>query len=95
MEKVLVSSCLLGDPVRFNGGDAKVASRIIENWIAQMRVVSICPELRGGFSVPRPPAEIIGMNGFSVLDGFAVVLDDRSAVNNAVFADEGARIHYG
>ena len=77
MEKVLVSSCLLGNPVRFNGGDAKVASSIIENWIAQARVVSICPELLGGFSVPRPAAEIIGMNGFAVLDGFAAVLDDR------------------
>lgn len=77
MEKVLVSSCLLGEPVRYNGSDAKVASRIIESWIAEARVISVCPEKLGGFSVPRPPAEIIGMNGFAVLDGFAAVLDDR------------------
>src|SRR5580692_3128691 len=77
MEKVLVSSCLLGNPVRYNGQDAKVKSQIIEKWTAQGRVIPVCPELSGGGSVPRPPAEIIGMNGFAVLDGFAVVLDDR------------------
>lgn len=77
MEKVLISSCLLGSPVRYNGNDAKVASEIIEKWVAEGRAVSICPELSGGLGVPRPPAEIIGVNGFAVLDGFAAVLDDR------------------
>ncbi len=80
MEKVLVSSCLLGDPgVRYNGQHAKVGSGIIERWIAEGRVVSVCPELSGGCSVPRPPAEIIGANGYAVLDGFAAVLTDRGA----------------
>jgi uncharacterized protein YbbK (DUF523 family) len=77
MQKVLISSCLLGDPVRYNGKDAKVESTIIERWIEEGRVVSICPELSGGLHIPRSPAEIIGTGGFSVLDGFAVVLDDR------------------
>jgi uncharacterized protein YbbK (DUF523 family) len=79
MEKVLISSCLLGSPVRYNGVAAKVSSEIIDRWITEGRTISICPELSGGFGTPRPPAEIIGVNGFAVLDGFAAVLDDRGA----------------
>lgn len=77
MQKILVSSCLLGQKVRHSGQAAKVESEIIERWIAEGRVISICPEVSAGLGVPRPAAEIIGMNGFSVLDGFAVVLDNR------------------
>jgi uncharacterized protein YbbK (DUF523 family) len=76
MEKVLISSCLLGNPVRYNGQDAKVESEIINKWLAEGRAISVCPEL---FAIPRPPAEIIGANGYAVLDGFAVVLDDRGS----------------
>jgi uncharacterized protein YbbK (DUF523 family) len=77
MQKILVSSCLLGEKVRYSGQAAKVENEIIDRWMAEGRVVSICPEVRAGLGVPRPAAEIIGMNGFAVLDGFAVVLDDR------------------
>jgi uncharacterized protein YbbK (DUF523 family) len=75
MEKVLISACLLGDRVRYTGGDAKIESVVVDRWIAEGRVVSLCPEVSGGLPVPRPPAEIIGASGFAVLDGFAVVLD--------------------
>ena len=57
----------------------KLSSEIVDRWVAEGRVVSVCPEISGGFDVPRPAAEIIGMNGFAVLDGFAAVLDDRGA----------------
>lgn len=76
MEKVLISACLLGDRVRYHGVDAKIESTIIEQWVAEGRVISVCPEVSGGLPVPRPPAEIIGANGFAVLDSFAVVLDE-------------------
>jgi uncharacterized protein YbbK (DUF523 family) len=79
MEKVLISSCLLGDPVRYNGGSCKLESEIVKRWIEEGRVVSVCPEMSAGFGVPRPPAEIIGNNGYAVLDGFGAVLDDRGA----------------
>ena len=81
MQKILISACLLGEKIRFNGEDAKVENAagrgILAKWMAEGRLVSTCPELSAGFRVPRPPAEIIGMNGFAVLDGFAAVLDDR------------------
>lgn len=75
MERVLVSACLLGQPVRYHGGHEKLESKTIDKWIDEGRVVSLCPEVLGGRSVPRPPAEIIGTSGFAVLDGFAAVID--------------------
>jgi uncharacterized protein YbbK (DUF523 family) len=38
------------------------------------RAVAVCPELLGGFSTPREPAEIIGGTGEDVLDGKARVV---------------------
>ena len=77
MEKVLVSACLLGDRVRYHSVDAKTESALVDEWMAEGRIVSFCPEVSGGLAVPRAPAEIIGANGFAVLDGFAAVLDDE------------------
>jgi uncharacterized protein YbbK (DUF523 family) len=70
---ILVSSCLAGLEVRYNGThslDNKIRKLIEEN-----KAISICPELLGGFSTPREPAEIIGGNGEDVLDGKAKVIE--------------------
>ena len=48
MIKVLVSSCLLGEAVRYHGGDARLASDILDRWHAEGRLVPICPETAGG-----------------------------------------------
>ena len=57
-EKLLVSACLLGRPVRYDGRDKRLASAVLERWAAEGRLVAICPELAGGLAVPRAPAEI-------------------------------------
>jgi len=75
MERVLISACLLGDPVRYNGEGARVEDLIITRWISDGRVVAVCPELTAGFGVPRPAAEIIGIGGAAVLDGVARVIE--------------------
>ncbi|HSP14930.1 MAG TPA: DUF523 domain-containing protein [Thermoanaerobaculia bacterium] len=76
MQSVLVSACLLGEPVRYNGGDKLIDHAILQRWLREGRVVSFCPEVAGGLSVPRPPAEIInGAGGLSVLAGNAAVID--------------------
>lgn len=52
--KVLVSACLLGMPCRYDGtskADPKVLS-LNYDW------VPVCPEVAGGLTTPRPPAEI-------------------------------------
>lgn len=70
---ILVSSCLAGLEVRYNGThclDHKISKLIEEN-----KAIPVCPELLGGFSTPREPAEIIGGNGDDVLDGKAKVVE--------------------
>lgn len=91
MEKVLISACLLGEPVRYHGGHAKIENQILATWVAEGRVIAICPEVSAGRGVPRLPAEIIGANGFSVLDGFAVVVDSEGT-DLTLEVLEGARM---
>jgi uncharacterized protein YbbK (DUF523 family) len=71
--RVLVSACLLGEKVRYNGADAASGSSILQDWMREGRVVPFCPEVAGGLGVPRPPAEIQGGGGATVLDGVARV----------------------
>lgn len=74
MIRVLVSACLLGERVRYNGADAAASSPILSEWLASGRVVPFCPEVAGGLGVPRPAAEIRGPGGRSVWDGTARVV---------------------
>ena len=60
LERILVSSCLLGERVRYDGADANAASAALDRWQAEGRLVPFCPEVAGGLPVPRPPAEIDG-----------------------------------
>ncbi|MEU7909300.1 DUF523 domain-containing protein [Actinoplanes sp. NPDC049118] len=73
MLKVLVSGCLGGVPIRFNGTGVQASSPIWRQWAAEGRLVALCPELAVGFPVPRPPAEIVGGSAADVLDGRARV----------------------
>lgn len=76
MESVLVSSCLLGEAVRYNGGDKRCEHEILARWLREGRVVAVCPEVAGGLPVPRPPAEIVDPSGGAgVLLGKASVMD--------------------
>ena len=75
MNKILVSSCLLGEAVRYDGKDHLLKNKILEQWIRQNSVVSFCPEVAGGMSIPRIAAEIIDGDGHDVLAGTASVLD--------------------
>ncbi len=70
---ILVSACLAGLEVRYNGThclDFRISKLIEEN-----KAITVCPELLGGFSIPREPAEIIGGTGEDVLDGKAKVIE--------------------
>ena len=58
MEKILISACLLGERVRYHGGDARIAHPIVRRWNDEGRLVALCPEVTGGLTTPRPAAEI-------------------------------------
>lgn len=57
-DKILVSACLLGEKVRYDGGSQLIINEILDVWRAEGRIVSLCPEVVGGLSIPRQPAEI-------------------------------------
>ncbi|WP_285419107.1 DUF523 domain-containing protein [Pseudomonas sp. efr-133-TYG-5] len=89
MQKILVSRCLLGHRVRYDGG-ASGPFAVLERWIAEGRVVPLCPEVAGGLPTPRAAAEIPGGQGAAVLDGLASVITTEGEDVSAQFLD-GAR----
>lgn len=74
MIKILVSACLLGEKVRFDGRDAAARDAVLERWHDEGRIVPFCPEVAGGLGVPRPAAEIRGGDGRAVLMNAAMVV---------------------
>ena len=89
MEKILVSRCLLGHRVRYDGG-ASGPFDLLEQWIEEGRIVPLCPEVAGGLPTPRAAAEIPGGQGGEVLDGTAAVITTDGEDVSAKFL-EGAR----
>jgi uncharacterized protein YbbK (DUF523 family) len=75
MKKILVSACLLGERVRYNGVFKSFESHVLESWNRRGWVVAICPEVVGGLSVPRPRSEISGDDGIQVLNGHKKVIN--------------------
>lgn len=72
VERILVSACLLGSRVRYDGGAKTSDDETLARWRAEGRLVPFCPEVQGGLPVPRPPAEIEGgAGGAAVLAGTA------------------------
>ena len=74
MEKILISACLMGQRVRYDANYAAVEADILGKWQGDGRLITICPEMAGGLSVPRPAAEIYNGTGIDVLDKKEVVL---------------------
>ena len=84
--KVLFSACLLGQKVRYDGGDVLTDHPAIKEWAQKGLLVSICQEVAGGLPVPRPPAEIQQPGGGqAVLTGHARVEDNQGADVSAAF----------
>lgn len=75
--KILISSCLLGQAVRYDATDLKLNDQLLSKWFKQNRLVAYCPEVSAGMSIPRSPAEIVGGCGEDVLLGQATVIDNK------------------
>jgi uncharacterized protein YbbK (DUF523 family) len=75
VERILVSACLVGRRVRYDGGAKTSEDAVLAQWRAAGRLVPFCPEVEGGLPVPRAPAEIEGgAGGAAVLSGAARIL---------------------
>ncbi|AWM94912.1 DUF523 domain-containing protein [Pseudomonas sp. 31-12] len=84
MQKILVSRCLLGHRVRYDGGASGPFDQL-QQWLDEGRVVPLCPEVAGGLPTPRAAAEIPGGQGGEVLDGHASVINTEGEDVSAEF----------
>lgn len=55
--KILVSACLIGENCKYNGSNN--FSQKVMDFFKGHEIVSVCPEVMGGLSTPRIPAEIV------------------------------------
>lgn len=56
---ILISSCLLGENVRYDASNNKIDSELFDSILKNNAIYSLCPEIEGGLLTPRNPAEII------------------------------------
>lgn len=60
METLLISKCLVGEKVRYDGAHCKVNVEDLESLNTKYQLLELCPEVHAGMSVPRPPIERVG-----------------------------------
>lgn len=85
-EHLIVSACLLGQPVRYDGNHAQLSdSELVTRLRTKFKIIPICPELMGGLSTPRPAAEI------QQREGRIEVVDCHGKLETAAFM-AGAKI---
>lgn len=67
-EPLLISTCLLGIPCRYDGRSAEgrfgahslPLSEALPRLVARYELVPVCPEIYGGLPTPRTPSERVG-----------------------------------
>lgn len=57
MEKILISACLIGDKVRYDGKGKRTP--YLEELLEHFELVPFCPEMEGGLKAPRERSEIV------------------------------------
>ncbi len=58
--QVLVSACLVGENCKYDGGNNHNKQLFYDLLAEGMDVVAVCPEVAGGLTIPRTPAERVG-----------------------------------
>ena len=90
-KKILISACLLGKRVRYDGNTLTVSDQKLIDWIHKDWVLPVCPEVDAGMLIPRVPAEISNGTGIEVLNGKAKVLT-KSGSDVTEYFVKGAEI---
>lgn len=75
--KILVSVCLMGLKIRYNGKEKALMTHHLDRWQQEQRLLLYCPELAAGLPVPRPPAEIVSADGKDVMCGQARIIENN------------------
>ena len=102
--KIMVSACLLGDNVKYDGGNNY--QKELAEFLKDYEVVKVCPEVFGGLPVPRDPSEIkngkvVTINGKDVTREFTFgaykTLDilDREGIHVAILKKNSPSCGFG
>ncbi|MCB9549085.1 MAG: DUF523 domain-containing protein [Myxococcales bacterium] len=95
--RILVSRCLLGDAVRYDGR-SKPAARVagllaLAAALDAFEVLPVCPEVEAGLGTPRPPIDLVrGPAGLRVVDR-AADRDVTDALDRVAAARLAAPVH--
>ncbi|OUT11928.1 purine-nucleoside phosphorylase [Campylobacter concisus] len=57
-EKILISACLAGINCKFNGENNLLNKDVLDEISKRYHLLFVCPEVYGGLSTPREPAEM-------------------------------------
>lgn len=90
MEKILVSSCLIGKKCSYDGGHRK--SEPVMELCRDHGCVDVCPELLGGFAVPREKHELVSGTGADVLEGRATITSESGIDRTREFLSGAAAV---
>lgn len=83
--KILISACLFGQKVRYDGADCAQS----HTWLLDIKkeglLIPFCPEVEAGMGVPRPPiellnGEIVNQRGDILTRDFDPVFEKLSAL---------------
>ena len=64
-EKLLISSCLVGQNVKYNGKNNLIDLTLLEE---KYELIPFCPEVEGGLPTPRPPSEIVSYTPLKLIN---------------------------
>lgn len=90
-DSILVSSCLLGFPSRYDGSDNHLPR--VDDFLRTHRLTAIpfCPEQLAGLPTPRPNCWFSRGTGIDILDGGGQLVDETGFDVSQIFL-HGARL---
>lgn len=84
---IIVSACLCGMNTRYDGENN--SNEKVKKFLKAGKAIAVCPEQLGGLCTPRPPYEISGGDGKTVLEGNAKVLT-KDGIDGTSYFIKGA-----
>ena len=64
--KILISACLLGHKVKYDGKCNNLYHKRLIELEQKGLLIPVCPEMAGGLPTPRPPCEIVSQNPIKI-----------------------------
>jgi len=85
-----ISSCLLGNPVRYDGGH-KLDRFLTDTLGRYVEYVPVCPEVECGMSIPRDPC---GWRGIRIRLGWSLPAPKLTRPNKCLVGPSGAWLNW-